>query len=76
MACGTPVVLSPDPALREVAGDAAVYAEDGDYAAAVRRALADRPALAAKGIARARDFTWEEAARRTADVYRRVLGAA
>ena len=32
MACGTPVVARPDPALREVAGDAAVYAEPGDLA--------------------------------------------
>ncbi len=73
MASGTPVVLSPDPALREVAGDAAVYASDGDYAAAVERALADRDRLAAAGIARASDFSWAETARLTADVYRAVL---
>src|SRR5205814_3380403 len=35
MACGTPVGLSPDPALRELAADAAVYAGDGDDAAAI-----------------------------------------
>jgi glycosyltransferase involved in cell wall biosynthesis len=73
MACGTPVVAAPEPALREVAGDAAVYADDGDFAAAVRRALADRERLSAAGLARARLFSWEETARRTADVYRRVL---
>ena len=73
MACGTPVVVSGDPALREVAGDAAVVATDGDYAAATRKALADRERLAAAGIERARLFTWEETARRTADVYRAVL---
>ena len=75
MACGTPVVLSPDPALREVAGDAAVYAADGDYAAAVEQALRDRERLAAAGVERAARFTWAETARRTADVYRRVLAA-
>jgi glycosyltransferase involved in cell wall biosynthesis len=75
MACGTPVVLSPDPALREVAGDAAVYAEDGDYAAAVRRALAEREERGRLGIERARRFTWTETARRTAAVYRKVLDA-
>jgi glycosyltransferase involved in cell wall biosynthesis len=74
MACGTPVVAAPEPALREVAGDAAVYADDGDFAAAVTRALADRERLSAAGLARARLFSWEETARRTADVYRRVLG--
>jgi glycosyltransferase involved in cell wall biosynthesis len=72
MACGTPVVLSADAALREVAGDADVYVER-DAAAAVRRALAERERLAAAGIERARLFTWAETARRTADVYRRVL---
>src|SRR5262249_20042620 len=42
MASGTPVVLSDDPALREVAGDAASYASGGDYGAALRAALAER----------------------------------
>jgi glycosyltransferase involved in cell wall biosynthesis len=74
MACGTPVVAAPEPALREVAGDAAVYAVDGDFAAAVKRALADRERLSAAGLERARLFSWEETARRTAEVYRRVLG--
>jgi glycosyltransferase involved in cell wall biosynthesis len=73
MACGTPVVAAPDPALREVGGDAAVYAEDGDYAAAVRRALADRPRLVQAGLERARRFTWAETARLTVEVYRRAL---
>jgi glycosyltransferase involved in cell wall biosynthesis len=74
MACGTPVVAAPEPALREVAGDAAVYAEDGDFGAAVGRALADRARLSAAGIERARLFSWQETARRTAEVYRRVAG--
>src|SRR5207249_7040572 len=56
MACGTPVVAAPDPALREVAGDAAVFAEDGDFGAAVGRALAERARLSAAGIERARLF--------------------
>ena len=73
MASGTPVVLSDDAALREVAGDAAVYVEDGDAAAAVRLALAERERLAAAGIARAARFSWGETARLTAAAYRRVL---
>ena len=75
MACGTPVVAAPEPALREVAGDAAVYAEDGDFAGAVRRALAERERLSSAGIERAKLFSWEETARRTAAVYRKVLSA-
>ena len=74
MACGTPVVAADEPALREVAGDAAVYAEDGDFAAAARRALAERERLSAAGIERARLFSWAETARRTVEVYRQVLG--
>jgi glycosyltransferase involved in cell wall biosynthesis len=74
MASGTPVVLSDDPALREVAGDAASYATDGDYGRALRQAIADRDRLATAGLERARRFTWEETARSTVGVYRSVLG--
>jgi glycosyltransferase involved in cell wall biosynthesis len=73
MACGTPVIAAAEPALREVAGDAAVYAEDGDFGAAAKRALADRVRLSAAGIERAKLFSWAETARRTAEVYRQVL---
>jgi glycosyltransferase involved in cell wall biosynthesis len=75
MASGTPVVATPDAAVREVAGDAAVFAEPGELADAIRRAVADRERLAAAGLERARRFTWEETARRTAAVYRELLAA-
>ena len=71
MACGTPVVAAPERALQEVAGDAAVFADD--LADGVRRALADRERLSAAGIERAKTFTWHETARLTADVYRKIL---
>ena len=70
MASGTPVVLSDDEALREVAGDAGIY---GELADGVERALAERERYARAGLERAAVFTWEESARRTADVYRQVL---
>jgi glycosyltransferase involved in cell wall biosynthesis len=70
MASGTPVVLSGDEALREVAGDAGIY---GDLATGVRAALDDRERYARAGIERAARFTWQESARLTADVYRRFL---
>jgi alpha-1,3-rhamnosyl/mannosyltransferase len=73
MASGTPVVLSDDAALHEVAGDAGIYAENGDFGAALRRALDNRARWSAAGLERAKEFSWEESARRTADVYRRVL---
>jgi glycosyltransferase involved in cell wall biosynthesis len=73
MACGTPVVAAPEPALQEVAGDAAVFADD--LAEGVRRALGDRERLSAAGLERAKAFSWRETARITADVYRRILAA-
>ena len=74
MACGTPVVAAPDPALREVAGDAAVWAEEHELGAAVRRALARRELLARAGVERAKRFSWAETARRTLAVYLEALG--
>ena len=74
MACGTPVVAVPEPALREVAGDAAVWAEERELADGIRRAVTERERLAAAGLERARLFSWRETARRTLDVYRKALG--
>jgi glycosyltransferase involved in cell wall biosynthesis len=73
MASGTPVVATPDEALREVAGDAAVFAEPRALADAVRAALEDRERLVAAGLERARRFSWDETARRTLAVYRELL---
>ena len=74
MACGTPVVATPDAAVREVGGEAIVYAEPGEFPAAVARVLADPGPWSRAGLERARLFTWDETARRTAAVYREVLG--
>jgi glycosyltransferase involved in cell wall biosynthesis len=71
MASGTPVVLSDEPALREVAGDAGVY---GDAAEGVRTVLADRERYSRAGLERAKLFSWARTAELTAAVYRRVLG--
>jgi glycosyltransferase involved in cell wall biosynthesis len=73
MACGTPVVAAPEPALQEVAGEAAVFAEP-PLADALRQAIADRDRLRAAGLERAKLFSWEETARRTLAVYRELLG--
>ena len=74
MASGTPVVTVPDPALVEVAGDAAVVVPVGELAAGIRRALKERDSLAAAGLVRARAFTWEAAARATVTAYVEALG--
>jgi glycosyltransferase involved in cell wall biosynthesis len=74
MASGTPVVTVSDPALVEVAGNAAVVVEDGMLADGIRRALAERERLVAAGLDRARRFEWEETARATVRVYLEALG--
>jgi glycosyltransferase involved in cell wall biosynthesis len=75
MASGAPVVAVPDPALREVAGDAAILVEEVELAEGIRCALSDRERYVAAGLERARAFTWRRAAERTLDVYREILGA-
>jgi len=78
MSCGTPVLTSNVSALPEVAGDAAVLVDPLDESAiadAIRRILEDRTLrdrLRDAGRARAAAFTWEETARRTAEVLHRA----
>jgi glycosyltransferase involved in cell wall biosynthesis len=74
IASGVPVVATRDAAVREVGGDAILYAEPHELAAAVRAALAERERWVAAGLERARRFSWAETARLTAEVYREVLG--
>jgi glycosyltransferase involved in cell wall biosynthesis len=74
MASGTPVVAVPEPALQEVAGDAAVWAEEGELGAGIARAVAERERFVAAGLERVKLFSWAASARRTLDVYREVLG--
>jgi len=73
MACGTPVVASPDPAVREVGGDAIAYAEDGELAEVLRAVLAEPEPWRRAGLERARSLSWQRAAEVTADVYRSAL---
>ena len=75
MACGVPVVTSNTSAMPEVAGGAALLVDPLDVdemAVTIARVLRDEPLrerLRREGIARARQFTWETAARRTLDAY-------
>jgi glycosyltransferase involved in cell wall biosynthesis len=73
MASGIPVVAARDPALMEVAADAAVYADHGDLAGAILRAVERRADLRAAGLQRAAQFSWAETARRTVEVYRELM---
>jgi glycosyltransferase involved in cell wall biosynthesis len=73
MACGAPVVAAPDPAVREVGGDAIAYAEPEAFGATLQRVLADPGPWSEAGLARSRAISWERTAATTADVYRAVL---
>ncbi len=79
MACGTPVITSNSSSLPEVVGDCGMLVDpaNADQLAEAIRALLESPAtreeLARRGLERARSFTWSEAARRTAGVYRECL---
>ena len=73
MASGTPVVAVSDPALVEVAGDAAVVVDARGLSDGIRRALTERETLVAAGLERARLFSWEETARATVRVYLEAL---
>jgi glycosyltransferase involved in cell wall biosynthesis len=75
MASGTPVVAVPEPALEEVAGDAAVFVPEERLAEGIRRAIVERDRLVAAGLDRARAFSWRATAERTLAVYREILGA-
>ena len=75
MACGTPVVTSRGGATEEVAGDAAVLVDPLDVdaiAAGITEALARGEELRAKGLERAKAFSWDRVARETLAVYEGV----
>ncbi len=74
MASGTPVVAVREPALQEVAGDAAVFVAADGLADGIRKAIEERDPLSAAGLERARAFSWRATAERTLAVYREILG--
>lgn len=82
MACGAPLVTTSGGALPEVVGDAALQVVPGDVgalAAGIEEVLTS-PGLARDLSGRGRrrvleHFTWDAAARRTAEVYRRTIAS-
>lgn len=83
MACGLPLVLTDRGGLREQCGDAALYVANPDDHDGLARILLEvltdpelREAMKRRGLARAASLSWPEAARKTIEVYRKVLSAA
>jgi glycosyltransferase involved in cell wall biosynthesis len=78
MASGVPVITSTSSSLPEVIGDAGIMVDPVDTRAiseGMVRILRDprfRASLRAKGLKRAKQFTWEKTARRTLQVFESV----
>ena len=81
MACGIPVIVSNRSALPEVVGDAALFVDPEDpsaIAAAIRRLFTDdtlAKAHSAKGLERARLFSWEKTARAVQSILHDVMAS-
>jgi glycosyltransferase involved in cell wall biosynthesis len=79
MSCGTPVVCSNRTSLPEVVGDAALSIDPDDLPAmadAMYRVLTDAELsadLRARGLARAKLFSWHKTARETLAVYEEAV---
>lgn len=79
MACGTPVIAFNHSSIPEVVGTAGILLDQTDtetFAAAIAEVLTNsalRDDLRARGLQRAREFTWARTAELTLGVYRRVV---
>ena len=77
MACGCPVVTSPNSSMRELAGEAALYTDPESVeglAATMRRVLEEtstRESMTVLGQDRAKQFSWETCAKATDELYQR-----
>jgi glycosyltransferase involved in cell wall biosynthesis len=80
MACGVPVIASATSSFPEIVGDAGILVDPADITAqekAILTLLADdakRRELALKARERARQFSWDDVARRTLDAYLQTAG--
>ncbi len=78
MACGTPVIVSNTSSLPEVVGDAGILVDPDDargWIEGLRDVLKNDLRwndLRARGLAQAKKFSWERAARESLEVYRAV----
>ncbi|NPA60466.1 MAG: glycosyltransferase family 4 protein, partial [Epsilonproteobacteria bacterium] len=79
MACGTPVVTSNLSSLPEVGGDAVLYCDPcsvEDIRQKIEQVLSDaslQEQMREKGLARAKEFSWEKSAQEHIRVFEEVL---
>ncbi len=80
MAAGTPVISSNMATMQEILGDAALYFDPQNtdaIATAMEQILQDhnlRETLRQKGLVQVQKFSWQDAAKKTHDLYRHILG--
>jgi len=77
LACGTPIVATPNPGAREILQDGrhGVLADDDNLSSAILALLADgerRQEMGDRGLARAVDFDWDRIAERYERVYQQA----
>ncbi len=79
MACGAPVITAKIPALQEVLDDAAILVDPLDQESLAEAIVGlltrdrQRDELKVRGVKRAAEFSWDQTARLTHEVYERVL---
>lgn len=79
MSCGTPVITSDVSAMPEIGGSAPLYVDPNDVSdisEKIKIVMNDentRNNLIAKGLERAKDFSWEKTANETIKVYQKLL---
>lgn len=76
MACGAPTVVSKVSSLPEVVGKAGVLVDPekvGSISAGIIKAIKNQADLKAKSLKRAQQFTWQETAQKTHQLYQQVI---
>lgn len=80
MACGTPVITSNTASLPEVVGEDGILVDPYSFeeiGQAMERILSNhnlRQELITRGLERAKKFSWQATAKKTIEVYKKVLG--
>lgn len=78
MQCGCPVVTTKEGSLKEIAGDAAFFVDAYNIesiASGIEQIIEDKRLqreLSEKGLIQAKKFSWEETARKTMQVYKKI----
>ncbi|OGH06537.1 MAG: hypothetical protein A2W22_05240 [Candidatus Levybacteria bacterium RBG_16_35_11] len=79
MSCGCPVITSKEGSLKEIAGDAALFVDpynQKEIEEAVIRVFNEeklRKELSEKGLKQAKNFSWENTAKKTIEAYMKAL---